>query len=122
MRASTVMISSVALAVIGRWAHNKKTADIKAVVEVTFAIMFIAFLDQGKTEPIAKGFAWLFFAAVLLGSDSPITGIAKVVNGKDQSVGKVIGAAGAAGAAAIGGAGTAAGAAGAAAAKKIGKK
>lgn len=73
MRASTIMLVAVVSAVIGRWAHNKKAADGKTVVEATFAVLVIAFLDQGKTEPIAKGFAWLFLAAVLLGKDSPIS-------------------------------------------------
>lgn len=73
MRASTVMLTAVVAAVIGRWAHNKKAADPKTIVEAVFAVLVIAFLDQGKTEPIARGFAWLFLAAVMLGKDSPIT-------------------------------------------------
>lgn len=72
MRGSTVMFAAVVSAVLGRWAHGKPAADVKTIVEGVFAIMVIAFLDQGKTEPIAKGFAWLFLAAVLLGKDSPI--------------------------------------------------
>lgn len=86
MNASTVMLTAVVSALIGRWAHNKKTADAKAVVETAFAVIVIAFLDQGKTAPIAKGFAWLFLAAVLLGNDSPLTGISKIVNAKTPAV------------------------------------
>lgn len=78
MNASTVMLMAVGSAVIGRWAHNKKAADAKTIVEAVFAIMVIAFLDQGRTAPIAKGFAWLFLAAVLLGKDSPIPAVGKI--------------------------------------------
>lgn len=63
MRASSVMLLAVALYVIHRWATNKKAIDPKTLVESLFAVLVIAFLDQGKTEPIAKGFAWLFLAA-----------------------------------------------------------
>ena len=35
-------------------------------------------LDQGRTEPIAQGLAWIFLAAVCLSDNSPITGLAKV--------------------------------------------
>lgn len=80
MNASTVMIVAVLSAVIGRWAHNKPTASVTTVVEAAFAILVVAMLDQGRTEPIAKGFAWLFLAAVLLSNTSPLTGVAKVIN------------------------------------------
>lgn len=86
MNASTVMIVAVLAAVIGRWAHNQPTASIKVVVEAVFAVLVVAMLDQGRTEPIAKGFAWLFLAAVLLSTNSPLTGIAKVINA--QKAGK----------------------------------
>lgn len=77
MRASSIMIFAVAAALIGRWSHNKPTASAKAVIETVFAIIVIALLDQGQTEGIAKGFAWLFLSAVLLGNNSPLTGLAK---------------------------------------------
>lgn len=80
MNASTVMMVAILSAVIGRWAHNQPTGSIKTVVEAAFALIVITLLDQGKTEPIAKGFAWLFLAAVLLSNNSPLTGIAKVIN------------------------------------------
>ncbi len=76
------MIIAVFTAVIGRWAHNQPTGSVKTVVEAAFAVFVIALLDQGQTEPIAKGFAWIFLAAVLLSNNSPLTGIAKVINGK----------------------------------------
>jgi hypothetical protein len=74
------MIVAIMAAVIGRWSHNQPTASVKVVVEAAFAVLVIALLDQGRTEAIAKGFAWLFLAAVLLSNNSPLTGIAKVVN------------------------------------------
>jgi hypothetical protein len=79
MRASTIMLSAIGLSILGRWAHNQKITAT-AVAEGMFAVFVIAMLDQGKTEPIAKGFAWLFFAAVMLGNNSPLTGLAQVSN------------------------------------------
>lgn len=72
------MLTALGAGVVGRWANNKKALpDPKGTVEVLFAVLFVAFLDQGRTQPIAKGFAWLFFAAVMLSDDSPLTGLAK---------------------------------------------
>jgi hypothetical protein len=62
MRASTIMLVAVLLYVVHRWAANKKAVDPKTVVEACFALLVIALLDQGETEPVAKGFAWLFLA------------------------------------------------------------
>lgn len=75
MRASTIMLAAICALVLGRWAHNKAAVDGKSVVAGVFVVLAIAFLDQGKTSSIARGFAWLFFAAVILGSDSPLTAI-----------------------------------------------
>lgn len=61
MRASTVMLLAVLLFVVHRWATNQKAVDAKTVVEAVFAVLVIAMLDQGRTEQIARGFAWLFF-------------------------------------------------------------
>lgn len=80
MRASTVMILAVFLAAVGRWANNQPTANVKLIVEAAFATFIIALLDQGRTEPIAKGFAWLFFMAVILSNNSPLTGIEKATS------------------------------------------
>jgi hypothetical protein len=82
MSASTLMMVAVLAAVVGRWAHNQPLGGVKAVAESAFAIVVIALLDQGRTEDIAKGFALLFLVAVLLSNNSPVTGIAKVINGK----------------------------------------
>jgi hypothetical protein len=51
---------AVVLYVIHRWGTGKTAVDAKTVVEAAFVILVIAMLDQGSTEPIAKGFAWLF--------------------------------------------------------------
>ena len=62
MRASTIMLAAALLYLVHRWAANQKALDTKTVVEVAFAVFVIAMLDQGNTEPVARGFAWLFFA------------------------------------------------------------
>ena len=36
---------------------NEKSLDPKVIVEAGFAILVIALLDQGETEPVARGFA-----------------------------------------------------------------
>ena len=54
MRASTIMLVAVLLYLVHRWATNQKTVDPKTVVEVAFAVLVIALLDQGETEPVAK--------------------------------------------------------------------
>lgn len=51
-------------------------------MKVAFAVVVIAALDQGRTADLAKGFAWLFLAGVLLSKNSPLTGIANTVNAK----------------------------------------
>jgi hypothetical protein len=71
------MLVAVALAVIGGWANNTPVTA-KTVVEGVFAVLFIAFLDQGPTESIAKGFAYLFLVAVLLSAHSPVNALSKV--------------------------------------------
>lgn len=68
------MMVAVGLGVLGRWAHSK-TIDGKTVVYAVFATLVIAFMDQGATADIASGFAWLFLVAILLGTNSPITGL-----------------------------------------------
>jgi hypothetical protein len=66
---------------VGRWSHNKKAIpSASGLVKITFAVIVIAALDSGNTEDIAKGFAWLFLAGVLLSNNSPLTGLAKTVN------------------------------------------
>jgi hypothetical protein len=63
--------------ILSHWANNKPTISTKQVIEMAFALLLIALMDQGETEPIAKGFAWLFLAAVLLRNDSILTALAK---------------------------------------------
>ena len=62
VRASTIMLAAAVLYLVHRWSIGGKTIDPKTAVEVAFAVFVIALLDQGQTEPVAKGFAWLFFA------------------------------------------------------------
>jgi hypothetical protein len=62
MRASVIMALAVVLFVIHRWAVNKPAVTLPVVLSGLFAIGVIALLDTGRTEEIAKGFAWLFFA------------------------------------------------------------
>lgn len=81
MNATKIMGFGIAAAVIGRWANNKKALPSAAgVLQVIGALFLISLLDTGKTEPAARGFAWLFFAAVMLSPDSPLTGLAKAEN------------------------------------------
>lgn len=65
---------------LGHWANNQPTTGARQVLEMTFALLLIALLDQGETQPIAKGFAWLFLAAVLLRSDSILAALQKHQN------------------------------------------
>jgi hypothetical protein len=60
MRASVVMAIAVVLYIIARWTRNEPAVTLPAVLSGAFAIFIIALLDQGRTEGIARGFAWLF--------------------------------------------------------------
>ena len=92
MSATELMVVAIILGVIGRWAHNENAVpSAKGVVEIIFALLVIAMLDQGRTEQIATGFAWLFFAAVLLSNNSPLTGLAKTFGGGAGGAGTGIG-------------------------------
>lgn len=78
MNATTVMLVGFGALVLSHWANNEPTLSVKVVIEMSVAIVFIAFLDSNaETEPIAKGFAWLFLAAVLLSNKSILTALAK---------------------------------------------
>ena len=78
MRATTVMLLAVGVLVLTHWANNEPTINKRMVVELAFALIIIAMLDQGRTEPIATGFAWLFFAAVVLSSKSLLNALNKI--------------------------------------------
>lgn len=83
MNATTVMAIAIVGGLVGRWSHNQKTVpSAGGLVQIVFAIVVIAALDSGATQEIARGFAWLFLAGVLLSNNSPLTGIAKSVNAK----------------------------------------
>lgn len=77
MSATMVFALAWGALILGHWANNKPTINVKQVLEMTFALIFIALLDQGQTADVAKGFAWLFLAAVLLRNDSILTALAK---------------------------------------------
>jgi hypothetical protein len=73
-----VMLITWGLLIVTHWANGEPTTSVTQVVEMTFAVLFIAFLDsQPSTAPVAKGFAWLFLAAVLLRNDSILTALAR---------------------------------------------
>jgi hypothetical protein len=55
------MFLAIILYIIARWSRNEPAVSIQVVVSGAFAILIIALLDHGRTEEIAKGFAWLFF-------------------------------------------------------------
>lgn len=76
MSATVVFAIAWGALLLGHWANNKPTTSTKQVLEMAFALVVIALLDQGETEPVAKGLAWLFLAAVLLRSDSILTALA----------------------------------------------
>ncbi len=77
MRASYLMALAVVLYVIKRWAAGETAIDARAVVGGVFAIVVIASLDEGKTEEIAKGFAWLFLIVAAYGAIQPIANAAQ---------------------------------------------
>jgi hypothetical protein len=82
MRASYVAALALALLVIGRWAHGKPAFSVQTVAGGVFVVIVIALLDNGSTEEIAKGIAWILVAVAALNPDSPITSIADAINGK----------------------------------------
>lgn len=78
MSATTVMLIAFGALILGHWANNEPTLSVKVVVEMTFAVLFIAFLESvPDAAPIAQGLAWIFLAATLLGNKSILTGLSK---------------------------------------------
>lgn len=77
MRASVVMFLAVLLYIIHRWATNKPAVTLPIVLSGLFVIFVIAMLDQGRTEPVARGFAWLFFIVAAYNAVPALTGATK---------------------------------------------
>jgi hypothetical protein len=82
VRASYLAAAAFLLLIAGRWAHDKPALNIQTVAGGAFVIIVIAALDNGATEEIAKGIAWLLLAAVALSADSPLTAIAAAATAK----------------------------------------
>lgn len=85
MRASHVMAIAVVLFVLSRWAKGETAVDVKIVVSGVFAIVVIGLLDQGRTESIARGFAWLFLIGAAYQVIPPIARSAGVLKKQDTT-------------------------------------
>lgn len=79
MRATTVILVAAGVFVLGRWSHNKPAVTIGSVASVFFLLVVIGMLDQGTTESIAKGFAWIILAVAILSDNSPVLPVTKLV-------------------------------------------
>jgi hypothetical protein len=78
MSATQIFLFAILLGVLGRWAHNEKAVpSVGQTISVIFSLILIAALDEGRTQGVARGFALLFLAAVLLSDNSVLTGLAK---------------------------------------------
>ena len=82
MRASVVVMVAVGVFILGRWAHNKPAVTIGTVASAFILIITIGLLDNGSTEEIAKGFAWIILAVAVLSDNSPVTPLAKLAASK----------------------------------------
>jgi hypothetical protein len=71
-----VMAVAILLYIIARWARNKPAVTLGGVVSGLFAVFIIAMLDQGRTEQVAKGFAWLFFIVAAYNAVPPLATLA----------------------------------------------
>jgi hypothetical protein len=80
--ATVILFLALFAGIAGRWAHGKKLPSGGGLLQIVFALIVITALDRGETRPIARGFAWLFLAVVLLGPDSPITALVNANNPK----------------------------------------
>jgi hypothetical protein len=62
------MLLAWGVLILSHWAQGTPNAvTVKQIVEMTVAILLIAFLDSNaNTEPVGKGLAILFLVAVLL--------------------------------------------------------
>lgn len=89
MNATTIMAIAVVGGLVGRWSHNQKAIpSAGGLVQIAFALVVISALDAGDTQQIAKGFAWLLLAAVLLSDNSPLTGLSKSLTTKKKTTKK----------------------------------
>lgn len=82
MRATTVVLVAAGIFVIGRWSHNQDAVTIGSVASIIFLLVVIGMMDQGQTEPVAKGFAWIILAVALLSPNSPVGPVASLIAGK----------------------------------------
>lgn len=85
MRASVIMAVAVLLYIIARWTRNEPAVTLPSVLSGLFAIFIIALLDHGKTEEIAKGFAWLFF---IVAAYAALPGFMKSIGQAQKSAAK----------------------------------
>lgn len=69
------MFLAVLLFVLHRWATNQPAVNLPVILSGVFAIFVIALLDQGRTEKIARGFAWLFFLVAAYKAIPAFTGV-----------------------------------------------
>jgi hypothetical protein len=76
--ATTVMLVAWGAIILAHWAGSKPAVNVRQVIEMTVAILLVAFLESSEqTRPIAQGLAWIFLAATLLSNGSILTALAK---------------------------------------------
>jgi len=75
MRATVIMGLAVLLYIVHRWATNQPAVNLPIVLSGLFVIFVIGVLDSfGKTQEIARGFAWLFFIVAAYNAIPAFTG------------------------------------------------
>lgn len=84
--ATVIFFLALLSGIIGRWAHGKSLPSGKGILQIVFALVVITVMDRGQTRPIARGFAYLFLAVILLGPDSPINAF---VSGTGKATNKI---------------------------------
>lgn len=77
MRASYVMILAVLLFILHRWATNQPAVTLPILLSGLFAIVVIGLLDNGRSAPVARGFAWLFLVVAAYKAIPAFTGALK---------------------------------------------
>lgn len=78
------MLIAVVLYIVHRWATGQPAVTLPIVLSGVFAIFFIALLDHGKAEPVAKGFALLF---VLVAAYNAIPAFTNAISSAQKSTG-----------------------------------